>query len=301
MKAGASNQLLLDGFYNYMVAERRLAPNTVASYGRDLVKYLDFLGNEQSKPVKACTRSDLLRFLSAVQAGGLSARSLSRMLSSIKTFYNYLVIEGVVEQNPFQDVRSPQRDKRLPTVMTRDEVEALIKAPDTDTPLGFRDRTFFEVLYATGLRVSELVGLKMDNLNLDAGFVIVMGKGSKQRIVPLGEVALGFLRAYLAQTRPGLLKRCVNSRVFVNRDGLPMSRQGFWKLIKKHCLAAGIAKKISPHTLRHSFATHILEGGADLRSVQVMLGHADIVTTQIYTHVATGTLKKIHDTYHPRG
>jgi integrase/recombinase XerD len=251
--------------------------------------------------VKDCTRPDLLRFLSAVQAGGLSARSLSRMLSSIKTFYNYLVIEGVVEQNPFQDVRTPQRDKRLPTVMTRDEVVALINAPDTDTPLGMRDRTFFEVLYATGLRVSELVGLKMDNLNLDAGFVIVMGKGSKQRIVPFGEVALGFLRAYLAQTRPGLLKRCVNSRVFVNRDGLPMSRQGFWKLIKKHCLAAGIAKKISPHTLRHSFATHILEGGADLRSVQVMLGHADIVTTQIYTHVATGTLKKIHDTYHPRG
>ncbi len=149
--------------------------------------------------------------------------------------------------------------------------------------------------------MSELIGLKMDNLNFDAGFVIVMGKGSKQRVVPLGEVALGWLRDYLAQVRPVLMKRSVNSYVFVNRDGSSMSRQGFWKLIKKYCLAAGIAKKISPHTLRHSFATHILEGGADLRSVQVMLGHADIVTTQIYTHVANTTLKKIHDTYHPRG
>ena len=301
MKAGASNQLLLDGFYNYMVAERRLAPNTVESYGRDLVKYLDFLGKEHLKPVKDCTRSDLLRFLSAVQAGGLSARSLSRMLSSIKIFYNYLVIEGVVEQNPFQDVRTPQRDKRLPTVMTRQEVEALIKAPDTDLPLGFRDRTFFEVLYATGLRVTELVTLKMDSINLDAGFVIVLGKGSKERVVPLGEVAIAWLRRYLAEGRPMLMKQAVNSYVFINRQGSPMSRQGFWKLIKKYCLAAGIAKNISPHTLRHSFATHILEGGADLRSVQIMLGHADIVTTQIYTHVATGTLKKIHDTYHPRG
>ena len=258
MKAGASNQLLLDGFYNYMVAERRLAPNTVESYGRDLVKYIDFLSNEQSKPVKDCSRSDLLRFLSAVQAGGLSARSLSRMISSIKTFYNYLVIEGVVEQNPFQDVRTPQRDKRLPTFMTRDEVEALIKAPDTDTPLGFRDRVFFEVLYATGLRVSELVTLKMDSINLDAGFVIVLGKGSKERVVPLGEVAIAWLRRYLAEGRPMLMKQAVNSYVFVNRQGSPMSRQGFWKLIKKYCLAAGIAKNISPHTLRHSFATHLL-------------------------------------------
>jgi len=301
MKAGATNQMLLDGFYTYMVAERRLAPNTVESYGRDLARYCTFIEQGRMQPVRSCTRADLLRFLSAEQANGLSARSISRMLSSIKTFYNYLIIEGVLEQNPFQDVQTPQRDRRLPGVMTRDEVEALINAPNTESPLGFRDRTFFEVLYATGLRVSELVGLRMDNLNLDAGFVIVMGKGSKERIVPLGEAAVDVLRAYLTQVRPVLMKRSVNSRVFLNREGLPMSRQGFWKLIKKYCLAAGITKKISPHTLRHSFATHILEGGADLRSVQMMLGHSDIATTQIYTHVAGSTLKKIHDTYHPRG
>ncbi len=301
MKNSASNQLLLDGFYNYMVAERRLAPNTVESYARDLDRYLACIGQGNALQLKLCTRSDITRFLSLQQAHGLSARSLARMLSSIKTFYNYLVIEGVLKQNPFQDVLTPHLEKRLPVVMTREEVEALIKAPDTDSPLGLRDRAFFEVLYATGLRVSELIGLRMDNLNFDTGFVIVMGKGSKQRVVPLGEVAIHWLRSYLTQVRPVLIKRSVNSSVFVNREGTPMSRQGFWKLIKKYCQCAGIAKKISPHTLRHSFATHILEGGADLRSVQVMLGHADIDTTQIYTHVANTTLKKIHDTYHPRG
>ena len=185
--------------------------------------------------------------------------------------------------------------------MNREEVDALINAPDTDQPLGLRDRAFFEVLYATGLRVSELVSLKMGSINLDAGFVIVIGKGSKERVVPLGEVAILWLRRYIAEARPRLFKHAVNSYVFVNRDGNDMSRQGFWKLIKRYCLTAGIIKKISPHTLRHSFATHILEGGADLRSVQVMLGHADIVTTQIYTHVANTALKKIHDKYHPRG
>ncbi len=168
-------------------------------------------------------------------------------------------------------------------------------------PLGMRDRAFFEVLYATGLRVTELVTLKMDNINLEAGFVIVLGKGSKERIVPLGELAISWLRQYLEQGRPLLMKRSVNSFVFVNRDGGPMSRQGFWKLVKRYCLAAGIVKKISPHTLRHSFATHVLEGGADLRSVQMLLGHSDITTTQIYTHVAGSTLKKVHEKYHPRG
>ena len=301
MKSNASNQLLLDGFYNYMVAERRLAPNTVESYARDLDRYLAFIAQGTTLQLKQCTRSDLTRFFTLQQSLGLSARSLARMLSSIKTFFNYLIIEGVLDQNPFQDVRTPQIDKRLPEVMNREEIDALIKAPDTETAFGLRDRAFFEVLYATGLRVSELIGLRMDNLNFDTGFVIVTGKGSKQRIVPLGEVALGWLRSYLTQVRPVLIKRSGNSFVFVNRGGAAMSRQGFWKLIKKYSLSAGITKKISPHTLRHSFATHILEGGADLRSVQVMLGHADIQTTQIYTHVANTTLKKIHDTYHPRG
>ena len=301
MKTDASNQLLLDGFYNYMVAERRLAPNTVESYGRDLQRYCTFIEQDRMHPVNDCTRYDLLRFLSSEQKKGLSARSLSRMLSSIKMFYNYLVIEAAAAQNPMQDVQTPRLEKKLPCVMNRNEVDALINAPNTDLPLGLRDRTFFEVLYATGLRVSELVSLKIDSINLDAGFVIVIGKGSKERVVPLGEAAISWLRRYLAEVRPRLMKHSINSYVFINRDGNEMSRQGFWKLIKRYCLAAGIIKKISPHTLRHSFATHILEGGADLRSVQVMLGHADIVTTQIYTHVANSTLKKVHDKYHPRG
>jgi len=300
VKKGASNQLLLDGFYSFMVAERRLAPNTVESYSRDLGRYIAFIELVQHH-AKDCSRADLLQFLHHEQENGLSARSLSRMLSSIKTFYNYLVIEGVLEQSPFQDVQTPRLEKKLPGVMNRDEVEALIHAPDTDSMLGLRDRAFFEVLYATGLRVSELVMLKMDNINLQAGFVIVLGKGSKERIVPLGEIAISWLRRYIGEGRPLLMKRSINSFVFVNRDGGPFSRQGFWKLVKRYCLAAGIIKTISPHTLRHSFATHVLEGGADLRSVQMMLGHSDITTTQIYTHVADSTLKKVHEKYHPRG
>ncbi len=300
MRNNAPHALMLDGFYSFMVAERRLAPNTVESYSRDLARYVGF-AEKAGLRIPDCTRADLLAFLSCQREQGLSARTLSRMLSSIKTFYSYLAMEGVLEQNPFQDVRTPRLDKKLPEVMSRQEVEALIGAPDPDSALGLRDRAFFEVLYATGLRVSELISLKLDNINLGAGLVIVLGKGSKERAVPLGEVAVFWLRRYLAESRPGLMRRGVSSRVFVNRAGGAISRQGFWKLIKRYCLAAGIAKKISPHVLRHSFATHVLEGGADLRSVQMMLGHSDIATTQIYTHLADGTLKKVHEKHHPRG
>lgn len=301
MKKGSPHQLLLDGFYSYMVAERRLAANTVESYSRDLVRFVGFVEAGLAKTVQGCTRADLLCFLDHARDSGLSARTLSRMLSSIKTFYRYLVMEGVLEQSPFQDVRTPRLEKKLPGILDRREVENLIGAPDTDTHLGVRDRTFFEVLYATGLRVSELVTLKMNSINLQSGFVVVLGKGSKERIVPLGEIAVFWLRRYLKEVRPRLMKRSVSSFVFVNRAGGPMSRQGFWKLVKRYCLAAGIGRSISPHSLRHSFATHVLEGGADLRSVQMMLGHSDIATTQIYTHVTGGALKKIHEKFHPRG
>lgn len=296
-----TNQQLLDRFYNYMVVERRLSGNTVESYSRDLTKYTRFIEEHQKKNIVDCSRLELLLFLTGEQESGLSSRSLSRMLSSIKTFYNFLVSEGIAARSPFQDVQTPRIQQKLPGVLSRDEVEALIHAPDTDTFFGLRDRAFFEVLYATGIRVSELVSLTMENVNLEAGFLIVVGKGSKERIVPLGEAAVLFLKKYMADSRLQMVSRRVHSYVFVNRDGEKMSRQGFWKIIKKYCLIAGIAKRISPHTLRHSFATHILEGGADLRSVQVMLGHSDIATTQIYTHLANTTLKKIHEKYHPRG
>ena len=200
-----------------------------------------------------------------------------------------------------RDTVAPRLEKRLPDVLSGAEVEALLDAPDAETSIGLRDRTMLEFLYATGIRVTELISLRMDNVNLNAGFVIVIGKGSKERVVPLGETALAWLRSYLESGRSALVRNKPHPYLFVNRSGEKLSRQGFWKLIKKYCLLAGIVKKVSPHTLRHSFATHLLEGGADLRAVQVMLGHADIATTQIYTHVANETLKKLHKKYHPRG
>jgi integrase/recombinase XerD len=232
---------------------------------------------------------------------GISSRSLSRTISSIKTFYGFMVSDGILSQNPFIDFEGPKIDKKLPFVLTREEVDALINAPDPEKIIGLRDRTLLEVIYATGLRVSELISLRIENINNEAGFIIVFGKGSKERVVPLGEEALLWLKKYTEKSRHKLLKGKINSFVFLNRSGCKMSRQGFWKIIKKYRLEAGITKNISPHTLRHSFATHILEGGADLRSVQIMLGHSDISTTQIYTHITKGTLKKIHEKYHPRG
>lgn len=296
-----TNQQLLDNFYNYMVVEKRLASNTIDSYSRDLIKFVEFVESNNRKHIKDCSRLDLLSFLNVIKKKGLSSRSLSRMLSSIKSFYNFLVSDGILTHNPFQEVQSPKIDQKLPGVLTQEEVDRLISAPDTDTPLGLRDRTLFEVLYATGLRVSELVSLKLKNINIEAGFVIVIGKGSKERVVPFGEEAALWLQKYINRSRPTLLSATMNAHIFVNRSGQRLSRQGFWKIVKKYCLQAGIKKMISPHTLRHSFATHILEGGADLRSIQIMLGHSDISTTQIYTHITKESLKKLHKRYHPRG
>jgi integrase/recombinase XerD len=301
MKKELKNQQLLDRFYSYMVVERRLSDNTIESYSRDLTKYLVFVEEKKRKHFMDCSRLDLLLFLSAEQKNGLCSRSLSRMLSSIKTFYSFLVSENILDRHPFQDVQNPRIEQKLPNVLNRDEVVALINAPDTDKPIGLRDRTFLEVLYATGLRVSELISLTTESINLQAGFLIVVGKGSKERVVPFGEEASAWLKKYIVESRPRILSGCLNSYMFVNRSGGRISRQGLWKIIKKYCLKAGITKQISPHTLRHSFATHILEGGADLRSIQMMLGHSDISTTQIYTHIANEALKKMHEKYHPRG
>ncbi len=301
MEKFLSNQNLLDRFYNYILVEQRLSQNTIESYSRDLVKYLRFAESCEAKSLKDFTRLDLLSFLVKEQKKGISSRSLARMLSSIKTFYNFLVSDGILINNPFSDIESPRIEKKLPEVLTRDEVDALINTPETNKHAGIRDRAIFEVLYASGLRVSELVSLRIENINIDAGFVTVTGKGSKQRVVPLGEEALFWLKKYMETSRNILVSGGMSPFFFVNRSGNRLSRQGFWKIIKKYCLQAGIAKKVSPHTLRHSFATHILEGGADLRSVQIMLGHSDIATTQIYTHITKGFLKKTHKRYHPRG
>ncbi len=214
------------------------------------------------------------------------------MVSCIKTFYKFLLHEKVIKQNPFNEIKTPKSEKRLPSVLDHDEVNAVTNAPDINSSTGLRDKTLFEVLYATGLRVSELISLTINNVNLEAGFIIVVGKGSKERIVPIGDEAMFWIKKYLTESRPLVLKNRMSDFLFLNRYGKCLSRQGFWKIIKKHCLAAGITKNVSPHTFRHSFASHILAGGADLRSVQTMLGHSDISTTQIYTHIEKGALKK---------
>jgi integrase/recombinase XerD len=292
---------LLDRFYNYLSVERRLAANTLESYGRDLKLYLEFLESKNKTSIEKNSRLDLLSFLNQEKKRGLSSRSRARMLSCIKTFYKFLVQDGFLQYNPFQDVETPRLEKKLPSVLTIDEVEHLINAPDSDTLLGLRDRAFIELLYATGLRVSELISLPAHNVNLEAGYIVVMGKGSKERVIPVGEEALKWIKCYCADGRGRILSGRSSKYLFVTRSGTKMTRQGFWKIIKKYCLQKGIIKKISPHTLRHSFASHLLEGGADLRSVQNMLGHEDISTTQIYTHVTKDRLKSVHTKYHPRG
>ena len=292
---------LLDRFYNYLAVERRLAANTLESYGRDLKKYLIYLESKNARTVITSTRHDLLSFLNHEKKHGLSSRSRARALSCIKTFFKFLVQDGILKRNPMQDVETPRLEKKLPDVLSLAEVEALINAPDTKTGLGLRDRALFELLYAAGLRVSELMSLTVNALNVEAGFILVMGKGSKERVIPVGEEALKWIKQYVLEARQKILRNRTSRYLFTNRSGARMSRQGFWKLIKKYCLKIGIVRKISPHTVRHSFATHLLAGGADLRSVQTMLGHEDISTTQIYTHVEKERLKTIHDKYHPRG
>jgi integrase/recombinase XerD len=289
---------LLDEFMNQLRVERGLSANTIVAYNHDLITFFDFLNRRGVAPLQI-TQDDLVSFV-AEKRPQLSARSLARCLVSIRTFYRFCVTEGKIESNPARLLGIPKLYQHLPNILNRDEVEALLSQPDPQTDLGRRDKAMLELLYATGLRVTELIGLKMNNINLEAGFIRTIGKGSKERIIPIGTKALDALKEHLQDSRPSFLQKGKLSYLFLNRRGKPLTRQGFWKILKQYALKAGITRKVTPHTLRHSFATHLLEGGADLRSIQIMLGHADISTTQIYTHVARERLKEIHEKYHPR-
>lgn len=289
----------LDLFLNYLVVERGLAQNTLDAYGRDLARYIAFL-EQAGCTLSAVTAADILRFLAELKQQGLSARSRARALVALRMFHKFLHGEGVCHGNPADRIEAPRSLKSLPDTLSPQEVERLLEAPKGDDPYDHRDRAMLETLYATGLRVSELIGLKLSDVQLDVGYLIAFGKRSKQRIVPMGEAAQQEMRDYLTLARP-LLEHDTGSRhIFLNRFGQGLTRQGFWKIIKRRAQQAGIGKNITPHTLRHSFATHLLDNGADLRSVQMMLGHADISTTQIYTHVTRERLKKIHHLHHPR-
>jgi len=291
---------LLDSFLSYLAVEKGLSKNTLESYGRDVGKFLVYLEQSKVNSVHEIKYEDILDFLSSFKKLGFSDTTTVRTIVSIKQFFKFLLIEKIIKEDPSSQIQTPKMKKSIPGVISLEEVESILNSPDESTPEGIRDLAMLELLYATGIRVSELINLKQNEVNFEMGFIIVYGKGSKERIVPMGTQAQEKLKFYMANSRPALLKQRESKELFVTRRGKGMSRQGFWKLIKSYALKSNITKPISPHTLRHSFATHLLERGADLRAIQIMLGHSDISTTQIYTHVESERLKEIHKKYHPR-
>jgi len=292
---------LIDAYLTHLTVERRLAANSLESYARDLNQLARFASGH-GRAVEALERPDLERFVRELMAAGRSPRSVAREVACLRGFYRFLVVDGRLTSSPATDVRPPRAWQVLPTYLSVDEVDALIAQPDVSTPRGLRDRALIELLYATGLRVSELVGLRPADLNLEASFLTCTGKGDKQRLVPIGDEAARWVGRYLREGRKTLLGRRTSSRVFVNArgGGAGLTRVGFWKILKGYARQAGLKSSLSPHTLRHSFATHLLERGADLRAIQMMLGHADLSTTQIYTHVLEHRMRAVYDACHPR-
>jgi integrase/recombinase XerD len=292
---------LIDQFLNYLLVEKGLAQKTLEAYSRDIVRYRNFLAENKSTAFSEEDTPLILKHLILLRKSGLAARSRARHLVAIRGFYRFLVQEKILRNDPARLIDLPKSGLKLPHVLSREEIELLLKAPDTDKPIGVRDAAMLELLYAAGLRVSELINLKLHDINLEAGFVRIFGKGSRERIVPVGGHAIEKINTYLKTVRSRRLKQTTSPFLFIARAGKPMTRQGFWKLLSRYGMQAGLKKRISPHSLRHSFASHLLEGGADLRAVQIMLGHVDISTTQIYTHVTRDHLKKLHQKFHPRG
>lgn len=285
-------------FLDFLSVEKGLSSNTVYSYCLDLKNLFHFFHKEKISWLKA-KEDDLVKFIHQQSRAGLSSRSLARRISTIKAFYRFLILDGVLMKSPAADLSAPKLWLDLPKFLSEGDVKKLLAQPDEKTTRGLRDKAMLELLYATGLRVSELTSLKLKDLNLDQGYVFCRGKGGKERIVPFGRSAREVLKMYLQVSRPKLAKR-ENPSLFLSTRGGSFTRQGFWKILKKQASRAGLEEKISPHVLRHSFATHLLERGADLRSVQLMLGHSQITTTQIYTHVSRSQLRKVYQKYHPR-
>ncbi|MGB9885900.1 MAG: site-specific tyrosine recombinase XerD [Moorellales bacterium] len=293
-------EVWVDRFLHYLAIERGLAENSLASYHRDLQQYLSFLA-ERAAGVEESTTGLVLAYLGELEQKGRKPSTISRHLASLKAFYQFLLREQVVSRDPTAELEAPRIGRRLPRVLSVEEVEFLLGQPQTGRAAGLRDKAMLELLYATGFRVSELVSLNVGQLNLDLGFVQCVGKGQKERVVPMGSVAIFWLRRYLERGRPQLVKEGGDMEaLFVNHQGQRLTRQGFWKILKKYARKANLDTNITPHTLRHSFATHLLENGADLRVVQELLGHADIATTQIYTHLTRRHLREVYRLTHPR-
>ena len=285
-------------FLAHLAVERNLSPRTVEAYRRDLLQFDAWLG-QRGGGLEGVERATLRSYLGTRRDNGLSARSSARALSALRSFFRFLVNNEILTADPTANLRSPSLWRTVPHALSSQEIEALLEAPDSNTTLGLRDRAMLETLYATGLRVSELVGLTVDRVRLDPGFVRVIGKGRKERLVPLGDSAVSRIDDYLQRARPELNRHRL-SELFLNHRGGPLTRQGFWKILRGHAVRAGVGSPVSPHVIRHSFATHLVENGADLRAVQMMLGHASLTTTEIYTHVARERLRRLYDEKHPR-
>ncbi|MCM8799223.1 MAG: site-specific tyrosine recombinase XerD [Candidatus Omnitrophica bacterium] len=292
---------LIELFLNYLVVERGFSSNTVDSYRRDLLNFKEYLSKHKISSFVDIKRDSISDFMQEQKEKGLSSNSIARRVAAIKSFYKFLTREKIISSNPTELLQSPKLWKKIPSTLTVEEIEVLISQPDLRNKVGIRDRAILDTMYATGMRVSEVVNLKLEDVNLDVGFLRCVGKGNKERIIPLGKYACASIRRYLQNSRTALLGKKNSELLFVSRFGAKISRQSLWKIIKKYARKAGIKKPVKPHIIRHSFASHLLERGADLRSVQEMLGHTDISTTQIYTHIDRDRLKTIHKMFHPRG
>ncbi len=291
---------LLQEFVTYLVVEKNRSANTIVAYRGDAKRFLELVGYKGPETLNALLPSDISNYMNILKKNSLSPASLARNLASVKVLFNFLMLEGIVDNNLTSTMEAPKQWRKIPSTLSFKEVEHLLNGIDKSDWQGVRNTAMMETLYATGLRVSELVSLKLTDVNLEAGYLNTFGKGNKERVIPLGEVARDAVREYREMARPKLLRGKTSHYLFITRLGGAMSRQGFWKIVKKLARNADINKEISPHSLRHSFATHLLERGADLRSVQEMLGHSDITTTQIYTHVAQTRIREIYDLTHPR-
>ena len=291
---------LIEDFLHYLTVERGLSDNTIAAYRRDLNGYQEFCRKSGLSLPADADRNTVMSFLYHQQLAGRSPATVARRLAAVKSFYKHLIAEDIVSNDPTVNLEFPKLARKLPRVLTAEEVDRLLALPAPTKPAGRRDKAMLELLYATGVRVSELVALDLEQVNMANGFLRCFGKGAKERIIPIGDIALGFLDYYLEHGRKQLGATKDTKALFINRNGRRLTRQGFWKIVKRYALKAGIKREITPHTFRHSFATHLLENGADLRSVQEMLGHADINATQIYTHLTNQRIKEIYDRSHPR-
>jgi integrase/recombinase XerD len=294
-------QELLEKYLNYLLVERGVAENTLEAYGRDLRRFLLIVQERGITDLRHILPETVIEYLVRIKDEGLSANSTNRALAALRGFYKYLLQEKMIEQTPLANIELAKVWMRLPDTISKEEMTLILAQPGMDTAQAVRNSAMLELLYATGIRVSELIGLRMNSINWQVGFLVVMGKGGKERIVPIGKTAYDCVKYYVEQARPQLMQGKSSDILFLNRFGGKFTRQGFWKIVVDYARKSGLHKKVHPHTFRHSFASHLLEGGADLRTVQVMLGHADISTTQIYTHITRERLKEIHQKFHPRG